>query len=544
MEELSLKWDEHHPAVISVFEELLAKGTLVDCTIAADGQYMKAHKVVLAACSPYFEMLFSQESEKNPIVVLKDMKFQELKHLIDFVYRGQVKLPKDQLDAFVSAAESLQIKGLSGQQKKKISERFANKTVSSREVCSSPVPRKRRRNSHTETNEDSQSEPGNESSSDSNMRENFMPTPIPLGMPSTSTASSSTGISSHSVSSQQSRSLTDTRFPSHDQSSASSEQVLPDVQTVVKTEPEDPTEPLAQVFVPEPKNEEYVDDMAMLESGAGSSDMQGGTSQENTNNYPGYDSSGDTFLMNQMADQNTSSGSDLPSGLPPAGVARDQRAPTRPYQLRSSTAAATAAAAAATATAAPAAASATVGRVLTDSQVDPLASPANQLQTQLAAHAAPYRLQQVQGPMSSCVPMHTVQSHFPRGSQPRIQHQGPGVAEPRPLLPAPAFAEELRAEMQALELPYKCQHCDLAFEEMGQLQLHRRAHTRERPFRCDSCDSSFTQKHSLVTHKRIHSVDSRYRCGACSKTFGRSGDLLIHRRLVCRAALGLSKCSA
>ncbi|GLG94592.1 uncharacterized protein GBIM_01781 [Gryllus bimaculatus] len=367
MEELSLKWDEHHPAVISVFEELLAKGTLVDCTIAADGQYMKAHKVVLAACSPYFEhsgscddnamcvedpyhpeinfettslsekcnvffteadlkrfnyykpdvvemnlrlsladvtaimndtsvipvkecvifyMLFSQESEKNPIVVLKDMKFQELKHLIDFVYRGQVKLPKDQLDAFVSAAESLQIKGLSGQQKKKISERFANKTVSSREVCSSPVPRKRRRNSHTETNEDSQSEPGNESSSDSNMRENFMPTPMPLGMPCTSTASSSTGISSHSVSSQQSRSLTDTRFPSHDQSSASSEQVLPDVQTVVKTEPEDPTEPLAQVFVPEPKNEEYVDDMAMLESGAGSSDMQGGTSQENTNNYP------------------------------------------------------------------------------------------------------------------------------------------------------------------------------------------------------------------------------------------------------------------
>ncbi|GLG94591.1 Zinc finger protein 1 [Gryllus bimaculatus] len=263
----------------------------------------------------------------------------------------------------------------------------------------------------------------------------------------------------------------------------------------------------------------------------------------------GYDSSGDTFLMNQMADQNTSSGSDLPSGLPPAGVARDQRAPARPYQLRSSTAAATAAAAAATATAAPAAASATAGRVLTDSQVDPLASPADQLQTQLPAQAAPYRhhhhrLQQVQGPLSSCLPMHTVQNHFPRGNEQRIQHQGPGAAKLRPLLPAPAFTEEIRGEMQALELPYKCQHCDMSFTEMGQLQLHRRAHTRERPFRCDSCDSSFTQKHSLVTHKRIHSVDSRYRCSACSKTFGRSGDLLIHRRLVCRAALGLSKCSA
>lgn len=38
---------------MSVFDNLLESGTLVDCTLAADGRYLKAHKVVLSACSTY-----------------------------------------------------------------------------------------------------------------------------------------------------------------------------------------------------------------------------------------------------------------------------------------------------------------------------------------------------------------------------------------------------------------------------------------------------------------------------------------------------------
>lgn len=55
----------------------------------------------------------SQHYEKHPILILKDVKFQELKAMIDYMYRGEVNISQDQLGTFLKAAESLQIKGLS-----------------------------------------------------------------------------------------------------------------------------------------------------------------------------------------------------------------------------------------------------------------------------------------------------------------------------------------------------------------------------------------------------------------------------------------------
>ncbi|XP_054288094.1 titin-like isoform X1 [Macrosteles quadrilineatus] len=112
-QQFCLRWNNHQSTLISVFDTLLENGTLVDCTLAAEGQYLKAHKVVLCACSPYLEALLSQHYEKHPIVILKDVKFSELKSMMDYMYRGEVNISQDQLGTFLKAAESLQIKGLS-----------------------------------------------------------------------------------------------------------------------------------------------------------------------------------------------------------------------------------------------------------------------------------------------------------------------------------------------------------------------------------------------------------------------------------------------
>ncbi|XP_025421328.1 sex determination protein fruitless-like isoform X16 [Sipha flava] len=111
-QQFCLRWNNHQSTLISVFDTLLESGTLVDCTLAAEGQYLKAHKVVLSACSPYLELLLSQHYEKHPIVILKDVKFQELKSMMDYMYRGEVNISQDKLSTFLKAAESLQIKGL------------------------------------------------------------------------------------------------------------------------------------------------------------------------------------------------------------------------------------------------------------------------------------------------------------------------------------------------------------------------------------------------------------------------------------------------
>ncbi|XP_072767119.1 uncharacterized protein [Anoplolepis gracilipes] len=112
-QQFCLRWNNHQSTLIQNFDTLLENGTLVDCTLAAEGKTLKAHKVVLSACSPYFECLLSEHYDKHPVFILKDVKFKELKAMMDYMYRGEVNISQDQLAALLKAAESLQIKGLS-----------------------------------------------------------------------------------------------------------------------------------------------------------------------------------------------------------------------------------------------------------------------------------------------------------------------------------------------------------------------------------------------------------------------------------------------
>lgn len=65
-QQFCLRWNNHQSTLIQNFDTLLESGTLVDCTLAAEGKYLKAHKVVLSACSPYFEV-----SEMCTLCVIK-----------------------------------------------------------------------------------------------------------------------------------------------------------------------------------------------------------------------------------------------------------------------------------------------------------------------------------------------------------------------------------------------------------------------------------------------------------------------------------------
>lgn len=68
--------------------------------------------MVLSACSPYFQQIFVSHQEKDPIVIMKDVPFADMKSLLDFMYRGEVSVDQERLTAFLRVAESLRIKGL------------------------------------------------------------------------------------------------------------------------------------------------------------------------------------------------------------------------------------------------------------------------------------------------------------------------------------------------------------------------------------------------------------------------------------------------
>lgn len=61
VQQFCLRWNNHQPNFISVFSTLLHNESLVDVTLAAEGRHLQAHKVVLSACSSYFQVLLNKQ---------------------------------------------------------------------------------------------------------------------------------------------------------------------------------------------------------------------------------------------------------------------------------------------------------------------------------------------------------------------------------------------------------------------------------------------------------------------------------------------------
>ncbi|XP_063974937.1 zinc finger protein 467-like isoform X3 [Diachasmimorpha longicaudata] len=112
-EHYCLRWNNHQSNLLGVFSQLLESESLVDVTLACtEGPSIRAHKVVLSACSSYFQTLFLDHPNRHPIVILKDVRFTELRTLVDFMYKGEVNVEYCQLSALLKTAESLKVKGL------------------------------------------------------------------------------------------------------------------------------------------------------------------------------------------------------------------------------------------------------------------------------------------------------------------------------------------------------------------------------------------------------------------------------------------------
>ncbi|XP_032595926.1 modifier of mdg4 isoform X9 [Drosophila grimshawi] len=112
-EQFSLCWNNFNTNLSAGFHESLCRGDLVDVSLAAEGQIVKAHRLVLSVCSPFFRKMFTQmPTNTHAFVFLNNVSHSALKDLIQFMYCGEVNVKQDALPAFISTAESLQIKGL------------------------------------------------------------------------------------------------------------------------------------------------------------------------------------------------------------------------------------------------------------------------------------------------------------------------------------------------------------------------------------------------------------------------------------------------
>lgn len=113
-QQFCVRWNSYQSNLQNAFPKLLTSEHFVDVTLACENEMLKCHKVVLSACSTYFEKLLLQNPCQHPIIFMKDMKFQEMLSLVDFMYKGEVNVTQDDLPSLLKSAEALQIRGLCG----------------------------------------------------------------------------------------------------------------------------------------------------------------------------------------------------------------------------------------------------------------------------------------------------------------------------------------------------------------------------------------------------------------------------------------------
>ncbi|XP_063852622.1 longitudinals lacking protein-like isoform X1 [Scylla paramamosain] len=107
-----LRWNNYRTNITAEFETLREGEHFVDVTLACDGQQLKAHKVVLSACSPYFKELLQGNPCTHPIIILRDVAYTHMRSLLEFMYAGEVNISQVHLGAFLHTAEALKIRGL------------------------------------------------------------------------------------------------------------------------------------------------------------------------------------------------------------------------------------------------------------------------------------------------------------------------------------------------------------------------------------------------------------------------------------------------
>ena len=110
---INLAWNEFQSSAIKAFQTLEGDSNFADVTLACKGgQQLKAHKVILSSCSPFFKDILVQNPHKHPLIYLNGIDMSDLKSLVKFIYSGEVNVSNDSLSQFLDAANILEIQGL------------------------------------------------------------------------------------------------------------------------------------------------------------------------------------------------------------------------------------------------------------------------------------------------------------------------------------------------------------------------------------------------------------------------------------------------
>jgi len=111
-EKFCLKWNDFETNISLAFKELREDKDFFDVTLVCDDEQIKAHKVILSACSQFFRKVLKQNPHQHPLLYLKGVNLCQIKAVLEFMYNGEVNIEQEELNMFLAIADDLKIKGL------------------------------------------------------------------------------------------------------------------------------------------------------------------------------------------------------------------------------------------------------------------------------------------------------------------------------------------------------------------------------------------------------------------------------------------------
>ncbi|XP_056454991.1 zinc finger and BTB domain-containing protein 49-like [Gadus chalcogrammus] len=103
----------YHDSFVSM-NRMRQRSLLCDIVLHVSNKEIKAHKVVLASCSPYFHAMFTNEmsESRQTHVTLHDIDPQALEQLVQYSYTAEIVVGEGNVQTLLPAASLLQLNGV------------------------------------------------------------------------------------------------------------------------------------------------------------------------------------------------------------------------------------------------------------------------------------------------------------------------------------------------------------------------------------------------------------------------------------------------
>ena len=112
-ETYNLSWNEFIKCASNTFKELHCETEFADVTLVSDDlKQIKAHKVILSACSSILKKILQQKPQQHPIIYLTGVGYKEMQSMVNFMYLGQTEVEQVDLNHFLEVAAKFDVIGL------------------------------------------------------------------------------------------------------------------------------------------------------------------------------------------------------------------------------------------------------------------------------------------------------------------------------------------------------------------------------------------------------------------------------------------------